>query len=288
MSPIILKRIIFVVISLGIIVTGFLIFRAKETTKTPLPQKIEVAGPTHTVIGQSVEGRNIEAYTYGHGQKLLMLVGGIHGGYEWNSVVLAYEFLDYLNANPKIVPDYLTVVVIPSANPDGVYKIIGKEGRFTSIDVPKGSTAAGRFNANKVDLNRNFDCNWQATSTWQSKEVSAGTAPFSEPEAKALRDFILSKKPLAVVFWHSQSGAVYASGCNNGILPETLKIMAVYAAGADYKALKTFDSYAITGDAEGWLSSIGIPAITVELTTHEVIEWQKNLGGIKALFEYYK
>ncbi|MDO8601780.1 MAG: hypothetical protein Q7R62_01445, partial [bacterium] len=82
--------------------------------------------------------------------------------------------------------------------------------------------------------------------------------------------------------------AVYASECNNGILPKTLEIMNVYARAAGYRSINVFDAYKITGDAEGWLASIGIPAITVELTTHETVEWEKNLAGIKALFEYYK
>ena len=84
------------------------------------------------------------------------------------------------------------------------------------------------------------------------------------------------------------SGAVYASECKNGILPETLKAMNTYAKASGYQAIKTFDSYVTTGDAEGWLASINIPAITVELQTHETIEWERNLSGIKALFEYYK
>ncbi|MDA1334643.1 MAG: hypothetical protein O2794_01340 [bacterium] len=49
-----------------------------------------------------------------------------------------------------------------------------------------------------------------------------------------------------------------------------------------------FDAYEITGDAEGWLASINIPAITVELKTHETIEWSQNKAGIEALFKYYR
>ncbi|KKT32826.1 MAG: Permease, partial [Candidatus Moranbacteria bacterium GW2011_GWF2_44_10] len=74
---------------------------------------------------------------------------------------------------------------------------------------------------------------------------------------------------------HSQANAVYASECKNGILPKTLDIMNIYAHAAGYPAVKSFDAYAITGDAEGWLASINIPAITVELKTHETIEWDK-------------
>ncbi len=178
--------------------------------------------------------------------------------------------------------------MIPSANPDGIYKVIGKDGRFTAADVPTGvSEVSGRFNAHEVDLNRNFDCKWKPKSIWQGNIVSAGTAPFSEPETITIRDFVLKNDLNAVIFWHSQANAVYASECEAGILPETLAIMNAYAHAAGYPAVKSFDQYEVTGDSEGWLASINIPAITVELQTHEDIEWERNLAGIRALFEYY-
>ena len=138
-----------------------------------------------------------------------------------------------------------------------------------------------------MDLNRNFDCNWQPESTWRSKVVSAGSSAFSEPESRAIRDFVLQNRPVAAVFFHSQANAVYASECNNGVLPGTIAVMNAYAKAAGYQAVKSFDSYKVTGDAEGWLASIGIPAITVELKTHESVEWEKNLAGITALFSYF-
>ena len=179
--------------------------------------------------------------------------------------------------------------MIPSLNPDGVYKVVGIEGRFSASDVPPetGLVGTGRFNADDVDLNRNFDCKWQPESTWRGNVVSAGTAAFSEPEAAALRDYVIKIKPSSVVFWHSQSNAVYASECKNGILPETLAVMNAYAGAAKYPAVDSFDAYPVTGDAEGWLASIGIPAITVELSTHTTIEWDRNLSGVMALIKYY-
>jgi len=63
--------------------------------------------------------------------------------------------------------------------------------------------------------------------------------------------------------------------------------MDAYSHAAGYKAVRTFDAYEVTGDAEGWLASEHIPAITVELSTHETVEWEKNLSGIKALFVLY-
>jgi len=287
------KRLTLAIIILAVFAVGlFLTFRAvPKATPTSSPiTKSENATSTHSILGQSAGGRNIEAYTYGNGKIKLLFVGGIHGGYEWNSVVLAYRFIDYFNADSKNVPANLTIIVIPTLNPDGVYKVTGKEGRFSVADVSTNSAtlASGRFNGDDVDLNRNFDCKWQPQSTWQSKTVSAGTSAFSEPEAKILRDFILKNSPFAVVFWHSQSGTVYASQCQNGILPETINIMNVYSKASGYSPSTTFDAYSTTGGADDWLASIGVPAITVELKTHQTVEWEQNLSGISALFEYYK
>src|SRR3989344_5474979 len=47
-------------------------------------------------IGKSVEGRDINVYRYGTGDTELLFIGGIHGGYEWNTSFVPPELLDYL------------------------------------------------------------------------------------------------------------------------------------------------------------------------------------------------
>ena len=285
---IVVSSIFFLVLVLGLFIYLTFYIGTKQVVNAPVAPVVTSLQPKYEVIGKSVQGRSLEAFTYGTGSTHILFAGGMHGGYEWNSVVLAYQFIDYLNANPDFVPKNMTVTVIPSINPDGVYKVIGKEGRFTVADVPKNvSTISGRVNADSVDLNRNFDCKWQPNATWKNEPVSAGTKVFSEPEAQAIRDFILKDNPISVIFWHSMSGSVYASKCKDGVLPETLNIMNVYAKASGYNAVKTFDSYAVTGDSESWLASINIPAITVELKTHDTVEWKQNLAGTRALLNYY-
>ncbi|MFZ2303622.1 MAG: M14 family metallopeptidase [Minisyncoccia bacterium] len=290
MNTRVLKQVLVIVIGFALLIAGFLV-AGKDRNVAPVvtaPQK-EALTVSRKIIGKSVEGRNIDAYIYGSGPTHLMFVGGIHGGYEWNSVLLAYKFVDYLKDNPTVVPGNITVSIIPSANPDGIYSVVKKEGRFTNVDIHNTSLpeGTGRFNANNVDLNRNFDCKWKPKSTWKSKIVSAGTRAFSEPETQAIRDFVFDFKPDAVVFWHSKANAVYASECKFGILPKTLDIMNAYSLASGYSAVKSFDAYEISGDAEGWLASINIPAITVELKTHETVEWERNLAGINAILRYY-
>ena len=265
----------------------------KETDTSELVEEIlveEVENSQRSVIGSSVEGRKIEAYAFGDGDTNILLVGGIHGGYEWNSVLLAYQFIDYYTANPTSIAENITVTIVPAANPDGLFAVTKKEGRFSVADTLYEDTSSGfgRFNANGVDLNRNFNCKWQVESTWRDKTVSTGTSPFSEPESRAIKSIVESSKPAAVLFFHSQAGAIYASECENGILPVTRNVMSAYSFASGYKAIDVFDSYSVTGDAEGWLASIGIPAITIELETRETVEWQKNFAGVTAVLNYFE
>ena len=241
------------------------------------------------VIGTSAGGRDITAYHYGTGETELLFVGGIHGGYEWNTVLVAYELMDYLEANPELIPADIQVTVIPVLNPDGLNKVVGTTGRFTKADVPtvQAETVPGRFNANNVDLNRNFDCDWQEQGIWQQTKVSGGSAAFSEPESQAIKKYVQTSKPKAVVVWYSSAGGVFASNCHNGVLPETQTITNVFSTASKYKAYQSFNFYEITGDMVNWLAKEGVPAISVLLTTHTDTEWEKNKAGVEALIKHY-
>ncbi len=290
---------IVVAVVIGLVTYGLGVVFLQDRSDTPIEEtELVPTADTSSVpetpynrvatIGLSVAGNPIEAHSFGTGTTTLLFVGGVHGGYEWNSTLLAYEAIDYFMADESRVPENLTINIIPTLNPDGLVLAVGKVGRFSRSDVASGArVAAGRFNKNEVDLNRNFDCKWQPKSTWRGNPVSAGTAPFSEPEAAALRDFVYANRPAAVVFWHSQANNVYASECETGILPRTLELMNLYASAANYGAVTVFDAYPITGDAEGWLASINIPAITVELETTDTTEWNRNRAGIEAIVALY-
>lgn len=252
-------------------------------------QDEEQTNKEETVIGTSVEGRDLTAYHYGTGDKEVLFVGGIHGGYEWNTVLVAYELMDYLKANPKVVPDGVRVTVIPVLNPDGLNKTVGSPARFTKADVPSPieKTVSGRFNANTVDLNRNFDCDWQANGVWNKVSVSGGSAAFSEPESKAFKSYVETHKLSGVVVWYSSAGGVFSSNCHNDVSPETAAITKIYADASGYPAHKVYNYYEITGDMANWLAKNNIPTISVLLTTHDDVEWLKNKAGIEALLTHY-
>src|SRR5690606_33536768 len=142
-------------------------------------------------IGSSVEGRPLVARSFGSGSRVIMLVGGMHGGYEANTVALIDALIAHFEANPTDVLPGVRLLLIPAANPDG---------------LPRGRTPEGRFNSNGVDLNRNWGCDWSDTAVWRDQPVNPGPFPLSEPETTALANSIRQWRPAAVVFYHSAAG----------------------------------------------------------------------------------
>lgn len=246
----------------------------------------EADRPQREVIGTSVEGREITAHHYGNGSKEIVLVGGIHAGYSWNTVLLSRELMELFEDTPSVIPDDITMTVIPLLNPDGLYKVAGTTGEFDSSDLVEDTTP-GRFNANGVDLSRNFDCNWKSTSKWRDTTVDAGSAAFSEPEAETLRDYVIERDPHAAVVYYSSGYGIYTSNCNDPVAEDTTELMNTYSEGADYPARGEFTAYDISGDAVDWLAKRGIPAISVLFESHERDELAKNREGLKAIMKHY-
>lgn len=256
----------------------------------PLDELLEANRGDETIIGTSVEGNNIIAYHFGEGDTELLFIGGVHGGYSWSTAALGYELVDYLDENPDVVPEGVMVTIIPVANPDGLELAVGTIGRFSSTlanALTSEKRVAARFNANEVDLNRNFDCEWEAEGTWQSRTVSGGDARFSEPEAAAIRDYVNTYAPDAAVVWFSSEGKVYPSACGDDPSNESVALAATFATAAGYPAEAEFDAYAITGDMVNWMASQDIPAISVLLTSHNNTEFNKNLAGVEAVIGAY-
>src|SRR5512142_3051887 len=142
-----------------------------EDYATPTPF-IFVGGPEPGIIGYSVEGRPIEAYAFGQGEIHYLIVAGIHGGYEGNTVDLANKILVYLSTHAEAVPSGATLYVIPDMNPDA---------------VARGRNAGARVNDNGVDLNRNFPTHnwvaeWDHANCWNDRPTTGGVAPGSETE----------------------------------------------------------------------------------------------------------
>jgi len=199
-----------------------------------------------------------------------IIVGGIHGGYEWNTVVLISETLTYLQENPSLVPDDVTLYVIPCANPDGYAAGTDREH--------------GRMNGNGVDLNRNWGYDWQPAVTHGARPVDAGAYAFSEPETAALRDLILARDVEAAIFYHSAMARVFYGAERDQ--SATYELAQIVSEATGYPIATGVPRQITTGDAIDWMSAQGLAGIEVELTTHDGIEWERNLQGLLAFLNW--
>jgi hypothetical protein len=239
-------------------------------TATPLTIAARpTALPAHFQFGASGEGRPLIGYRIGEGPATLLLVGGIHMGYERNTADLAEALARHYQEDPARVRPWVTLVIVPTLNVDG---------------ASRGAALAGRFNGRGVDLNRNWGCAWSADAVFGQGPVDAGATPFSEPETRALGALIQQIRPAASLFYHSAANGVFTGECAGSAI--STELGAIYGEAAGYPHGQPFADYAVTGSAPAWVASLDIPAADVELATADGIELARNLAAIDAVQDW--
>lgn len=225
-------------------------------------------------IGQSVEGRPLETYRFGLGPSVKLIVAGIHGGYEPNTIALAYELIAYLSDHPEKVPADTTLYILPNLNPDGYARKIGVDGRA---------------NANNVDLNRNWPYNWQAEwnrdGCWIWRPITGGSGPASEPEVQALIAFIDEIRPQALISYHSAALGIFAGGRPD--FPPSIRLAEAVAEVTTYPWPPINTGCDYTGNLTDWAANTrGIPSIDIELTNHRDTDFEMNLRVLQVFLTW--
>jgi predicted deacylase len=215
-------------------------------------------------IGQSVAGRPITVTQFGTGPIVRLIVAGIHGGNEPNTIALADALIATLRRSPERVPVDLTVYILRSLNPDG---------------EARGSGIYARANDHNVDLNRNWPARWQAdwsrNGCWRYLKLSGGAYGGSEPEVQALMGFMVEKQVEAVISYHSAALGIFAGGQPPD--EDSRHLAEAVAAVSDYPYPALDFGCVYTGQLIDWASEQGIAAIDIELSNHRDIELEQNL-----------
>ncbi|MGD8865135.1 MAG: M14 family metallopeptidase, partial [Anaerolineales bacterium] len=237
-------------------------------TSTPtLPPPLGT--PTPMAIGTSVAGRPLEVFQFGDGPSKRMIIAGMHGGYEWNTIALADEMIQVLTARPDMIPDTVTLYILRSLNPDG-------EARSTSYK--------GRVNENLVDLNRNYPSHWQRQwpldGCWTYTYVTGGSSPASEPETQTLINFLLTYQVEALINYHSAALGIFPGGQPPD--QASISLAEAVAAVSDYPYPPIDTGCVYTGQLIDWASDQGIAAIDIELTNHEDTDLWMNMKVLEA------
>jgi protein MpaA len=243
------------------------------TLPTLIPASSTPDIPQPIIIGFSVAGNPLEVYQFGDGPIEKMIIFGIHGGYEWNTVALADKMIIYLQSHPEIIPEDHTLYYLRVLNPDGLARSRG---------------FGGRANENNVDLNRNFPSNWQAEwprpGCWDYIPITGGSGPGSEPETRALIEFVESHDLQAFISYHSAALGIFPGGQPPD--PTSLALAEALAGVSDYPYPPIDAGCAFTGQLVDWISNQGIPGVDVELTTHQDTDFEINLAILSVFLDW--
>jgi predicted deacylase len=223
------------------------------------------------VMGRSVQGREIAMYLFRGNGPSVLVIGGIHGN-EQTSVDVARGLLELLRQRPELTQGR-TVAIIPNTNPDG-YAI------------------NSRFNAHKIDLNRNFPAknfkSQRGPTTTRGAGAGAGgrgggVTPLSEPESRIIYDAIERLQPRLLISVHSIDRG---RECNNYDGPaETIaRIMSQHNG---YRVTDTI-GYPTPGSLGSYAGiDRQIPMITLELPRplDGAPAWEQNRDALLAAIE---
>jgi hypothetical protein len=139
-------------------------------------------------IGRSIQGRDIRGLLISSrpddGARASIIVTAAQHAREWLAPMVAMGIADGLVAGyggderVESVVDNLNVYVVPVMNPDGYVRT------FNGNRLQRKNMRAGC----NIDINRNFPTAFgQRVAKSCDAETTPGSAPFSEPEAQALR-----------------------------------------------------------------------------------------------------
>lgn len=227
----------------------------------------------HTVIGYSVSGRPLEVYTFGNGEKERMIVAGIHGGYEWNTIALADELITYIFENPEVIPSDVTLYILRNLNPDG-------DARDHGID--------GRINDHGVDLNRNFPTNWSADwdrdGCWNYGPTTGGAGPGSEPETRAIMYFLQTHNVETLISYHSAALGVFPGGEPWG--KKSIEFAKALAKVTKYPFPPIDTGCIFTGTLADYAVEFGAVSVDMELSTHKHTDFKQNLKALDMLLNF--
>ncbi|PAV76590.1 hypothetical protein WR25_19221 isoform D [Diploscapter pachys] len=162
-------------------------------------------------IGGTTEGRRIIGIKFGRDapdKKIVVIDAGIHSR-EWTAIHTASYFINLIvnsrETDSQIASylDHLVIYIFPVLNPDG-YEFTRTERTNPRARMWRKSRSLEdcRFDGIEnacckgVDLNRNFGFRWGeiGSSHYPCSETYHGKSAFSEPESKALADFLTSLK----------------------------------------------------------------------------------------------
>lgn len=257
-------------------------------------------------IGKSVLDRNIYCIKIGHGP-VNVFYNGAHHALEWITAPLLarfiYDTLTYYQGKRRLVSfdindlfKKVTIHIAPMINPDGVEIITNDDfmqtpyhKKITLLNGNENYKKTWQANINGVDLNHNYDANFTYGKEMEIKNGIYGPAntrysgffPESEPETKAVCDYVRANNFSLVIALHSQGKVIYYD--YNGYVPKNgYEIAKEMGNLSGYMPDKTTGFASFGGFKDWFIDKFDKPGYTIEVGTG------KNPLGIYQFEEIYQ
>lgn len=161
------------------------------------------------------------------------------------------------------------------ANPDGVDLQCGKLSRFPKkvqqklVSINGGSMdfSMWKANANGVDLNNNFDANFNSNvhSSFPASHGYIGKYAESEVETRAIVNYTKKVKPFITISYHTKGEEIYFNFFQNGReLQRDEKIANRFSESTGY-IIKNVEALSSGGYKDWCVQKLKISALTIEL-----------------------
>lgn len=240
-----------------------------------------------SAIGKTVMGQDIKALLLGNASDAVLYTAAIHGSERLTAMVLLLfveELCQRLSSGEEMAGVDIArafckkgAVFVPVCNPDGCEISLKGERAFPEISgrlkrLSGGDLTTWNANARGVDLNHNFDADWELIHK-KEREMGyyspgptrfGGDRPCSEPETAALCELCRKLDFRHIICLHSQGEVIY---WNHNSAPDSndRRMAEVFATSSGY-ALDIPVAVASGGGFKDWFCrEFSRPGFTFEV-----------------------
>lgn len=223
-------------------------------------------------VGETPFGKPLVAILVGNRDRMICCVGAVHAG-ESGPEILLTALRKILSDNPGAF-DECGIAILPTVSADN------------REEMANGAPWYIRKNSRGVDLNRNFDADWDSvdysyglSSDDPKSPTYRGPYPNSEPEVKALIRLMEAVKPKAVFSYHflcsicTDRLVSYGGARDDKAFVDKLDEISIEyskafrtAVHAPERSFKTTELICSAGSLIAWLYKRGIPAFDIEMS----------------------
>lgn len=265
------------------------IYKSKDVYKDTQNRMVELNKKYSNITylfsaGKSVKKRDLSVLKVGNGSKKIF-INASHHPREYMGTILTLNQAQYIleayASNQTIdgckiknlLDNEVSFYFMPLVNPDGVQICVNGSPSYY-------------FNANKVDLNHNYDADWFKNIT---KTYSTGTSAFSEPETQAIKYLCENIEFDLTIAYHAAGDIIYwYYGQQGAAKTRDLAYANLLKSTTGYSLVSPVNYKSSTSGFKDWcVQKLKIPSFTIEVGGKRGITkpvewplyssvWQKN------------